>query len=140
MLRNCLVTTLAAALTLPTVALAWDGHGGGWESGGHHGGWAAAVGGHSGSWGGGWGRGGGWGGGGWGRRGWGGYGGTAAMAVTAAATGLLALVWTVGLGLLRICKCRSGLCPKRRRPYRSVNRFGLAVFARRPQCCNAINF
>ena len=59
MLRKLsLVTTLAAALTLPTVAAAWDGHGGGWGGGGHHGGWG----------GGGWGHGGGGGGGGWGRR------------------------------------------------------------------------
>lgn len=37
-------------------------------------------------------------------------------------------------------KRRSGLCPKRRRPEHSVNRFGLAVLARRPRSCDAINF
>ena len=37
-------------------------------------------------------------------------------------------------------KRRSGLCPKRRRPERSVNRLGSAVLARRPPCCDAINF
>jgi hypothetical protein len=37
-------------------------------------------------------------------------------------------------------KRRSGLCPKRRSPERSVNWLGSAVLARRPPCCDAINF
>jgi len=46
MLRKLsLVTSLAAALTLPTVATAWDGHGGGWGGNGHHGGYGGGYGG-----------------------------------------------------------------------------------------------